>query len=196
MRPSLPAMAQKTKSTLLSRRAALAASFLALALLAACGGQRTEEDAATAARKPKPVSGVVDTGTGVALDFPEGWAEMPTQGRIYTKYYENKERQLSLGLSDFPTNRDSLWTLGEQVKRRLSNGKILESGPVTIDGHEAYRVVSELKTETGQGFVIGTVILRSPDRAVTVFLFSTHDEREGQRVKMESLLSTIDVQSL
>ena len=171
------------------------AVLLVLAITSACSAP-PEEDAATAAGKPRPVSGRVDTGTGISIDFPAGWAEMSTAGRTYTKFYESKEEQLSMGLNDFAVRDESLWTLGEQVKRRLgNNGVIQESGPTTVDGRDGYRVVSRLKTETGEGLIIGTVVLRAPDRASTVFVFSTHDERPGNREKMEQILATLEVTS-
>ena len=104
------------------------AVFLAVALpLAACGG----------ASKPAAL-GPTKTRVGLTIDLPAGWVEVPTQGRPYTQMYENKERQLAIGLVEFPTNGVSISNYGEQVKRRLSNdGTLLESGPTTVDGHEA-----------------------------------------------------------
>jgi hypothetical protein len=171
------------------------AVLLAILATAACSAP-PEEDAQTVARKPKPVSGRVDTGTGISIELPDGWAEMSTEGRTYTKFYESKEDRLSIGLNDFPVRNESIWTLGEQVKRRLgNNGVIQESGPTTVDGHDGYRVVSRLKTETGEGIIIGTIVLRAPDRASTVFVFSTRDERPGDREKIDRIVSSLEVTS-
>jgi hypothetical protein len=178
-----------------SRTRTAFAVLLAILATAACSAP-PEEDAQTVARKPKPVSGRVDTGTGISIELPDGWAEMSTEGRTYTKFYESKEDRLSIGLNDFPIRNESIWTLGEQVKRRLgNNGVIQESGPTTVDGRDGYRVVSRLKTETGEGIIIGTIVLRAPDRASTVFVFSTNDERPGDREKIDRIVSSLEVTS-
>lgn len=164
-----------------------------LALLVSGGCSRAGEEVEEAPLWPKPVSGRVDTGAGVSIDFPEGWAEMSQAGRPYSRYYENKERQLALGVIDFPTDY-SIWTLGEQVKRRLSHEATLEeNGPVRVDGREAFRVVSALKTSTGHGLVVGLVVMRSQTLATSLFLSTTGDEREHHRAEMEALLATVRV---
>jgi hypothetical protein len=186
---------QLQKEWQFARGARSIAIAAAVALLAAAGCSRGGPAADVASpSEPIPVSGRVDTKAGVSLDFPSGWAQGSLEGKTYTRFYENAEQQLSLGVSDFQNNGSSIWTLGEQVKRRLTNnGTLVESGPVTVDGHEAYRAVAQIRTDSGHGLIIGLVLLRPPDRASTVFVFSTRDERPGNREQMESLLSTLRV---
>jgi hypothetical protein len=180
------------RSTSLGRRAA-APVLLAVALVAgSCGGrgEQTSEDPSA----PRPVSGRVDTGAGISIDFPDGWAQMPTAGLTFTRYYENAERQLALGINDFATSGESIWTMGEQVKRRLSHeATVEESGPLRVDGREAFRVVSALKTSTGHGRVVGIVLLRTPNRASSLFLSTKGNEREDHREEMDALLETVRV---
>lgn len=171
-----------------ARRIAAAAGAALLLLAAGCG---TKDQ--TMPAHGKPVSGRTATGTGVSLDFPEGWAEVEVEGRPFTKLYENDARQLALGLGEFPSNGLSISTLGDQMQRRLgSDGTIKEGALTTIDGHPAYRVFSEQKTATGHGLVIGLTIMRG-DRVSTVFLFSQGDEKVNHRPEMEAFLQTLKV---
>jgi hypothetical protein len=161
----------------------LAVLFLAAMALAACG--RGSE-----AHAPGPTQ----TRAGLTIDLPAGWVEVPTEGRPYTQMFENKPRQLAIGLSEFPMNGVSIPSLGEQIKRRLgSDGTLLESGPTTVDGHEAFRVVSNQKTATGHGLVIGTVISRGLDRASTIYIYSAGDQQAEHRGEMDQIAASIKV---
>lgn len=159
-------------------------------MLAGCSRSESVENVPRSERFT-PVSGVVDTKAGISLDFPEGWAEYPTSGRPYTAFFENKKRQLALGLTEF-SNQQTADALGDQVKRRLqTEGTIVEYGPVTIDGAPAFRVVASLKTVSGKGLVIGTAIARKNARGTAAYLYSSGDEKEDHRAEMEALLATI-----
>ena len=176
----------------MKRRTALSAAaiLLSLSFLPACGGEPSIENIPRSER-PTPVSGVTNTKSGVSIDFPEGWAEYPTSGRPYTTFYENKKRQLAMGLTEF-SNQQTADALGDQVKRRLqTEGTLVEFGPVTIDGAPAYRVVASLKTVSGNGLVIGTAIARKNDRGTAIYLYSSGDEKEDHRAEMDALLATI-----
>lgn len=176
----------------MKRRNAISASavLLLVAFLPGCGGGPPAQNTPRSERFT-PVAGVTDTKAGVSLDFPEGWAEYPTLGRPFTTFYENKKRQLAMGLTEF-SNQQSADTLGDQVKRRLqSEGTVTEYGPITIDGAPAYRVVASLKTVNGKGLVIGTAIARKNDRGTAIYLYSAGDEKEDHRSEMDALLATI-----
>ena len=176
----------------MKRRTALSAAaiLVSLSILPSCGGDPSVENIPRNER-PTPVSGVTNTKSGVSIDFPEGWAEYPTAGRPFTTFYENKKRQLAMGLTEF-ANQQTADALGDQVKRRLqSEGTLVEFGPLTIDGAPAYRVVASLKTVSGKGLVIGTAIARKNDRGTAIYLYSSGDEKEDHRAEMEALLATI-----
>ena len=165
-------------------------TLLITILFSACGGGQSAANVPYSERST-PVAGVVDTKAGVSMDFPEGWAEYPTQGRPFTTFYENKKRQLAMGMTEF-SNQQSADALGDQVKRRLqTEGTVVEFGPMTIDGAPAYRVVASLKTVSGKGLVIGTAIARKNDRGTAIYLYSSGDEKEDHRAEMEALLATI-----
>lgn len=159
-------------------------------LMSACGGGSNVENVPRSERST-PVAGVTDTKAGVSMDFPEGWAEYPTLGRPYTAFYENRKRQLAMGLTEF-ANAQTADALGDQVKRRLqTEGTILEFGPVTIDGSPAYRVVASIKTVSGKGLVIGTAIAKKNGRGTAIYVYSAGDEKEDHRAEMEALLATV-----
>lgn len=176
----------------MKRRIATRLLFIGLTAIfsSACGSGQPVDNVPLSER-PTPVSGITDTKAGIAVNFPEGWAAYPTLGRPYTSYFENKERQLVLGLTEF-ANHQSADTLGDQVKRRLAiEGTVTEYGPVTVDGAPAFRVVASLKTTTGKGLVIGTAIARKNNRGTAVYLYSAGDERDDHRAEMDALLATI-----
>ncbi len=159
-------------------------------LVSACGGGSSVENVPPSERST-PVAGVTDTKAGVSMDFPEGWAEYPTLGRPYTAFYENRKRQLAMGLTEF-ANAQTADALGDQVKRRLqTEGTILEYGPATIDGSPAYRVVASIKTVSGKGLVIGTAIAKKNGRGTAIYVYSAGDEKEDHRAEMEALLATV-----
>jgi hypothetical protein len=142
-----------------------------------------------------PVEGRTSTGAGVVFDFPSGWEEVPLHGP-YTKSYESDDADLHLDVSDVPTRGESVTALGEQAKRRFGrNGTVVESGPTTVDGHQAYKVVVDIHTQTGKGLVYFVTVLRKPDRA-TAFVFSSkRDARPNHRRTIEEILSTIEIES-
>lgn len=175
----------------MKRRIALAAVLSGIALFPAACDRGDPNANIPRLQRGTPVSGTTDTRCGMTFDFPEGWAEYPTAGRPYTAYFENKERRLALGLTNF-SNAQSADTLGDQIKRRLATeGNISESGPLTIDGAPAYRVVAKLQTDTGHGIVIGTAIAGRNDRGMAVYLYSSGDEKSDNRAEMDQLLATL-----
>jgi hypothetical protein len=167
------------------RKIHILAILLAVALpLAACGRGSSGG----------PAPGPTKTRVGLTVELPAGWVEVPTEGRPYTQTLENKERQLAIGLVDFPTNGVSIASYGDQVKRRLgSDGTLVESGATTVDGHEAFRVVSNQKTATGHGLVIATVIGRDPSRAAAIYVYSAGDQQEHHRAEMDAIVASIKV---
>ena len=178
------------------KRAQLAVLAVAVVCLAAasCGRPGPETPAAPTTRDPKPVTGRTSTGAGISVDFPQGWAEVPLHGP-FTKSYESREAQLHFDVSDFDQSGDSLAVLGQRMHQSLvKEGTVVESGPVTLDGREAYRLLLEKKTENGHGLVEGLVIPRPSGRVTTVFLSTRSGETGRQRELMAELVATIKVE--
>jgi hypothetical protein len=180
-----------------SRRAPKPRTAFAVALagfliaLSGCGGSEPARDPNAL---PKEVSGRTVTSSGISLDFSNGWQELPLSGRPYTQFYENTPLQISLGLSDFRSRGQSAGSMGDQIKQHFGNHVThIESGPATIDGCKAYRLVTELKTDTGTGIVYSIAMVRPSGRATAIRVFSTADEQHGQREEIERLLRSIEV---
>lgn len=173
----------------IARHATLvAACALAAALAAGC------RPAPASAEKGAPVSGRVATGTGLSLDFPAGWVEVPSGVSPFTKVYRNAGRQLELRLAEAPANGLAIMTHGDQMKRGLArDGSVEASGPATVDGRPAYRVVVAKKTPTGTGLVVGLTILLDGDRISTLYLSSAADEKSDHRAEIDAILATLEV---
>src|SRR5688500_16050320 len=121
-------------------RTSLTAVALAsvLALSWGCSSAPAPEPTAPSPRDPKPVTGRVSTRAGISVEFPAGWAEVPLHGP-FTRSYESRESQLNLDVSDFTPSGDSLAVLGQRMHQDLAHeGAIVESGPTTVDGRDAF----------------------------------------------------------
>jgi hypothetical protein len=141
------------------------------------------------------VSGRVATGTGVSLDFPAGWVEVPEGAAPFTKIYRNAGRQLELRLVEGPANGLAVTTHGDQMKRGLArDGAVEESGPATVGGRPAYKVVVAKKTAEGSGLVVGVTMLLDGDRISTLYLSSAGVAKPEHRTEIEALLATLDVE--
>jgi hypothetical protein len=174
----------------IARLAPLAVALLAL-VTAGAGCRSTT----TAPANGMLVSGTIATGTGVSFDFPAGWVEVPGGSAPFTKVYRNPERQLELRLVEAPANGLAVTTHGDEMKRGLArDGAVEESGPTTVDGRPAYRVVVKKKTPSGgSGVVVGITIMLEGDRISTLYVSSAGDEKESHRSEIEALLSTLKV---
>ena len=170
-------------------RSATLVTLSALALAAGCGGARQIDPKAD-----PPVSGPTRTGTGISIEFPPGWVEVRGGVTPFTKVYRNKDRQLEVRCIETGARGLAVTTHGDQMKRGLAHdGTVQESGPVTVDGHPAYRAVVRLKTPTGYGIVIGTTLIRDGDLVSTFYVASSGDERAEHRAEMEALLASVKV---
>lgn len=162
-------------------------------VVAGCTKKPTEPE--RPGTKNTPVEGRTSTKCNLSLEFPSGWVEVPPSGRPFTQYFDNKAEQLAIGLSSSTTAGQSVQALGDQVKRRLATGgEIIESGPTTVDGKPAFRIVASQTTATGKGIVIGLTIETTPGLQSTIFVFSANDERKNHRDEMEALLATLKVE--
>ncbi len=140
------------------------------------------------------VEGRTDTGIGLSFDFDTGWREAPPGSTPFTKVYRNKLQQLEMRLADARSGGIAITTHGEQMRRGLGvDSTVEQSGPITIDGRPAYRVVVKKKTPTGIGIVVGTTVLRANDRIATVYLSSTADEKPEDRARIDAILATMEV---
>jgi hypothetical protein len=81
------------------------------------------------------------------------------------------------------------------MKRGLArDGAVEESGPTTVGGRPAYKVVVAKKTAEGSGLVVGVTMLLDGDRISTLYLSSAGVAKPEHRTEIEALLATLEVE--
>jgi hypothetical protein len=166
-------------------------ALLCCAVAAAACSSKPEADP----KEGDPIEGRASTGTGVSLDFGDGWIDAAGGVTPFTKVFRNRERQLEVRCVETSANGLAVTTHGDQMKRGLSHdGTVVESGPLTVDGRPAYRAVVQIKTPTGHGLVVGTTILKEGDRISTLYVATAGDERPEHRAAIDALLATLRVE--
>lgn len=172
-------------------------SYATLAVAIAIGASATACKTAAPAdpKAGKPVSGRVNTLTGLSFDFGDGWSERTADITPFTEVFRNPSKQLEMRLAEAPSGGIAITSHGDQMRRGLAvDGEVESAGPTTVEGKPAYKVVVKKHTPTGgTGVVVGLTILYRPDRVTTVYVASQGDEKTDHRAEIDALFATLKI---